>query len=205
MSTFLPEMTLFDAQGRRLYLDAREREAFWVAALEERPPQRVFSHLVHYTGCHPSEALELTPERILFNEQAIVFRTLKKRPFDKNGNRRKPHYRSVLVPARLINDLDLAFDVRQLLKNRRARAKPLWDMSRPSAWRMVKRVMARAGIEGPQATTKGMRHGVGVALAQAKTPATAIRDILGHADTKTTEIYTKAVGEELRNFVQETW
>ena len=205
MSTFLPEMALFDAQGRRLYLDAHEREAFWAAAIAERPPQRLFCHLVHYTGCRPSEALELTPARILFNEQAIVFRTLKKRPFDNQGNRRKPHYRAVPVPARLINDLDLAFDVRQLLKNKRTRAKPLWEMSRPSAWRLVKRVMARAGIKGPQTTTKGMRHAVGIALAQAKTPATAIRDILGHADTKTTEIYTKAVGEELRSFVQETW
>ena len=198
-------MSLFDPQGRRLYLDAREREAFWVAAMEERPPQRVFCHLVHYTGCRPSEALELTPQRILFNEQAIVFRTLKKRPFDQHGNQRKPHYRSVPVPERLINDLDLAFDVQQLLKHKRKRDKPLWDMSRPTAWRMVKRVMARAGIEGPQATTKRTRHAVGIALAQAKTHATAIRDILGHADTKTTEIYTKAVGEELRNFVEETW
>ena len=66
---------------------------------------------------------------------------------------------------------------KQLLKNKRERDKPLWNMSRPTAWRTVKRVMTRAGIEGPQATTKGFRHELGIALAQAKTPATAIRDI----------------------------
>lgn len=198
-------MSLFDPKGKRLYLNAQEREAFMKAAEEEEPQHMIFCHLVHFTGCRPSEGLELTPERILFGEKAIVFRTLKKREFDKNGNRRKPQYRSVPVPERLLSEVNLTFHVRKRLRNKRERNKPLWTMSRPTAWRMVKRVMDRAGIEGPQATTKGLRHGLGIALAQAKTPATVIRDVLGHYDTKTTEIYTKAVGEEMRGFVEETW
>lgn len=205
MANFLPEMTLLDPKGRRLYLDAKERENFVIAAQEESPAHRGFCRLVHYTGCRPSEGLALTPESILYNEQAIVFRTLKKREFDKNGERRRPQYRSMPVPERLIDEIDLTFDVKRRLNNKRQRGKPLWDMSRATAWRMVKRVMVRAGIDGPQATTKGLRHGFGIALAQKKTPATAIRDVLGHYDTKTTEIYTKAIGEELRHFVKETW
>ncbi|TQV85933.1 hypothetical protein [Aliikangiella coralliicola] len=47
------EMQLFDQDGNRLYLTAQEK------ALEER----LFCFLVHYTGCCPTEALELTAEK----------------------------------------------------------------------------------------------------------------------------------------------
>ena len=41
----------------------------------------------------------------------------------------------------------------------RQRDRLLWPWSRTTAWRDVKAVMAVAGIEGPQATPKGPRHG----------------------------------------------
>jgi len=43
---------------------------------------------------------------------------------------------------------------------------PLWTMSRPTAYRLVKWVMARAGIVGKQATGKGLRNGFGVAMSR---------------------------------------
>ena len=43
-------------------------------------------------------------------------------------------------------------------------------MSRPTAWRLIKRVMTRANIQGRQATGKGLRHGFGVAMVTAGRP-----------------------------------
>lgn len=65
--------------------------------------------------------------------------------------------------------------------------------------------MKRAGIEGKQATTKGFRHGFGIAMLQAGVPLHIVSDLLGHADTKTTEIYLQAIGEERRGLVMKAW
>lgn len=84
---------------------------------------------------------------------------------------------------------------------------PLWSMSRPTAYRLVKRVMDRAGIQGKQATGKGLRHGFGVAMVTAAKPVPIhiLAELMGHSDTKTTEIYLQVVGEEKRNIVTEAW
>ena len=158
MATYSPEMRLFDAEGGRLYVSADERARFLTAAAEESREHRVFCHLLHYTGCRPSEGLELTPQRVLLNENTIVFHTLKKRKYDSQGREKKPQYRHIPVPERLIEQLDLLFDLRCLINSKQSQNTPLWTMSRPTAWRMVKRVMARAGIKGPQATGKGLTH-----------------------------------------------
>lgn len=65
--------------------------------------------------------------------------------------------------------------------------------------------MSRAGIVGPMATSKGLRHGVGIAMVQKKVPITVVRDLLGHSDTKITEIYLQAIGEERREMVMHSW
>jgi integrase len=74
----------------------------------------VFCHVLHYTGCRISEALALTPSRqILIENKVIVFRTLKKRKQDRHGNPKDPEYRRVEVPEQLIENLDLAFDLKR--------------------------------------------------------------------------------------------
>ncbi|WXG55641.1 MAG: tyrosine-type recombinase/integrase [Candidatus Sedimenticola sp. (ex Thyasira tokunagai)] len=80
-------------------------------------------------------------------------------------------------------------------------------MSRSTAWRMVKRVMAKAGIEGKQATAKGLRHGFGIAMLSRKypLPINVLWDLMGHSDTKTTEIYLQAIGDEKRKLVMQAW
>ena len=153
-------MQLFDQDGNRLYLTAGERKLFLEAAKEEEPENRLFCFLVHFTGCRPTEALELTAERILIKEKEIVIRTIKKRKLDSLGNLKKPKYRHIPVPEELIDHLDFVFRVRQRQKKTAEAIKPLWGISRATSWRMVKRVMERAGISGKQATTKGLRHGL---------------------------------------------
>lgn len=202
-----PEMRLWDAEGRRLYLNADERGRFLDAAAHEAREDRVYCHVLHYSGCRPSEALELTARRVQLTEAELVFRTLKKRAHDRAGREKKPQYRAVPVPPRLIEDLDLVFDLRRVRRTGGALDKPLWPQHRATIWRMVKRVMARAGIEGPQASPKGLRHGFGIAmLAGAKPlPLNILRDLMGHADTKTTEIYLQAIGTEKRSLVMQAW
>ena len=144
---------LIDRQGHRLYLTAAERLAFLTAAAKAPRDVRSFCEVLHFTGCRISEALALTVKRVDLDGQALVFETLKKR--------RSGVYRAVPVPPRLLDTLDLVHGVREA---RKGRGDPLlWDWSRTTAWRHVKAIMKAAGIEGPHASPKGLRHGYGVA------------------------------------------
>jgi integrase len=167
----------------------------------------MFCHVLHYTGCRPTEALELVPERVLIDECSLVFRSLKKRKVDMRGRPKLPQFRTVPVPKMLIRHLDLVFDLKKAQKRGRDMDKPLWSMSRPTAYRMVKRVMDRAGIKGMQATGKGLRHGFGVAMVTAKKPLPlhVLSQLMGHSDSKTTEIYLQVVGQEKRQLVADAW
>ncbi|MCU7886171.1 MAG: site-specific integrase [Candidatus Thiodiazotropha sp. (ex Lucinoma annulata)] len=200
-------MRLFSPTGERLYLNAQEREHFLSSLDEEDPNNRMFCQLLHYTGCRPSEALELIPRRVLIDEVSIVYRSLKKRKVDSRGREKQPQYRTVPVPQFFIEHLDLVFDIRARQKRGIKVDEPLWSMSRPTAYRLVKRVMERAGIKGKQATGKGLRHGFGVAMVTAKKPLPlhVLSQLMGHSDTKTTEIYLQVVGEEKRQMVTDAW
>lgn len=65
--------------------------------------------------------------------------------------------------------------------------------------------MRAAGIEGKQATSRGLRHSMGVMLALNKTPANVIADILGHEYLSSTEIYMKILGEDRRKVISQVW
>ncbi len=80
-------------------------------------------------------------------------------------------------------------------------------MSRPTAYRLVKRVMNRANIKGKQATGKGIRHACGIALLSGSKPLPIyiLAQLMGHSSTKTTEIYLQAIGEEKRQLVLDAW
>lgn len=80
-------------------------------------------------------------------------------------------------------------------------------MSRPTAYRLVKRIMDRAGIKGKQSTGKGLRHGFGVAMVTAKKPLPlhVLSQLLGRSDSKATEIYLQVIGQEKRQLVADAW
>jgi integrase len=62
-----------------LYLTAQERERFLDAANHEDRQERMFCHVLHYTGCRPSEALELSPGRILMEDRNPVAKKAERR------------------------------------------------------------------------------------------------------------------------------
>jgi integrase/recombinase XerD len=59
----------------------------------------------------------LTGQRIDFERQAIIFRTLKKRKVSRKGEIKAPVFRQVPVPPDLTNSLDLLYDLTNLKKS----------------------------------------------------------------------------------------
>ena len=185
-------MQLYDAQGHRLYLTSSEREAFRQAAEQASREVRTYCHTLLYTGCRPSEALALTADRVDFQAQAITIESKKKRC--------PGLYRAVPVPGAFLDALDLVYGIRD-----RKIKDQLWPWSRKTAYTRVIEVMERAGIAGPQATPKGLRHGFGVACIEKQIPLHLVQRWLGHAQLTTTAIYANAVGEEERGIAARLW
>jgi integrase len=182
-------IALFDDTGGRKYVCGSELPRFLDAARRTDATTYVFCCLLAFTGCRLSEALALTPAQLDAETGRVVFRTLK---------RRRRIFRAVPVPAELMKALcrigrDGSLDT------------PLWHWCRQTAWRRVKSVMDTAGIAGPQATPKGLRHGFGVANAEGNVPMATTQKWLGHAKLETTAIYQQAVGREEHAFARRLW
>ena len=183
--------SLIGAAGRK-YITKSERDSFLKAASEADGHIRTLAETLVYTGCRISEALAVTAANVDVENHEIHFMTLK---------RRQPNiWRTVPVPRILIEHLDLAYSIRRRLARKQADdcTVQLWTISRATAWRNISRIMTAAGISGPQATPKGLRHGFGVAAVQAGIPLNLIQRWLGHASLETTSIYTQAIGHEER-------
>lgn len=120
---------------------------------------------------------------------------------------KKPEFRTVPVPKILIESLDYVFDIKKTYRKNRNLTTPFWSMSRTTAYRVVKRVMDRAKIQGKQATGKGLRHSFGIAMLSGPRPLPLhiLAQLMGHISTKTTEIYTQAIGDEKRKMVLDAW
>ena len=176
-----------DECGRRKYLNEGERSAFLTAADDFDPPSRALLYVLVYTGCRISEALALVPFQLDTDQLTITFRTLK---------RRRTVFRFVPVPPDLMH---------MLLALARPGAEQLWSLHRTTAWRLVKRAMGRAGIEGPMACCRGLRHGFGIRAASRSVPPNIIQRWMGHASLATTSIYLDAVGAEERAFAKRMW
>jgi len=189
------DMNLLDHQGHRKYLNASEREAFKSTALRSTREVRTFCHVLLYTGCRISEALALSVDRVDFEGGVLTLESLKKR---KTGI-----FRSVPVPPTLLDSLDMVHGLKKQKKKKKKQL--IWSWSRATASRKVAEVMKEAGIEGIQASPKGLRHGFGVACVEKHIPLNMIQKWLGHADMATTAIYVDAVGEEEQSIASRLW
>jgi integrase/recombinase XerD len=178
----------YDSAGRRKYLTEGEGKKFLKAAASFPPRDRLLCEAMFFLGCRVSEAIQLTPSHIDLGESVILIRCLKKRG--------KEVTRRILVPKRL---------AKELLSQGSPLDERLWPISRMTAWRIVKRAMAIAGITGVHAMPKGLRHGFGARAALAKLPLHLIQRYMGHSYSTTTAIYLDVVGEEERALVGRTW
>lgn len=177
---------LFTKDGQRKYTTRTERDAFIKAANDKRREVQTLCHVLAFTGCRVSEALNLTPAHIDAEAEVIIFDTLKQRG--------KTLTRAVPVPPSLLRDLELVHQLKK--QQKQGITAPLWDWSRIYAYKQVKEVMTLAGIEGAMASPKGLRHGFGVLSAETTRNPRLVMKWLGHRNLNTTLIYMDAVGAE---------
>lgn len=197
-------MRLHDPKGNRLYLNAEERAAFLAAARRQPVRDRTLCEVLHWTGCRPSELLEITPARVDFSGGTIAIRSLKKRR-DPSGQQ-KVVFRSVPVPAEFLDTLNTAHGIQEAQKSRRKAAMPIWDLSRVRVWQIVKRVMIEAGIpDAPHRSPKGLRHGFGINATVNGVPLHMVQKWMGHAQLSTTVIYADAIGKEEQHIAARMW
>ena len=182
--------SLYTRCGHRKYLNEAERQRFLVAATKQPLLTHLLCHTMFYTGCRISEALNLTTGSVLELEGVLLIRSLKKRDHTL--------IRQVPLPTGLISEL---INLNGSLSD----SALIWKWGRTWAWSQIKNTMAFAEIVGPQATPRGLRHSFGVHAIQRGVPLNLVQRWLGHADIKTTAIYTNAVGQEERSIAERMW
>lgn len=185
---------MIDEYGNRKYIDEREKVSFLDQSRLIEKERNLFCIVMAETGCRISEALNLRVKDIDISSKYIRFETLKKR---RNGI-----YRSVPVSSHVIKKIDKVFGIS---KGQLRSDDLLWPMGRMTAYRCVTQVMKAAGIVGIQACPRGLRHGFAVGALNAGVPITLVQRWLGHADLKTTAIYTQVLGAEERAIASRMW
>lgn len=197
-------MALYDLKGNRLYLNAEERAAFLAAARKKPARDRTLCETLHYTGCRPSELIEITPARIDLSSGTVTIRTLKKRK-DRSGAQ-KTVYRAVPVPPDYLDTLNTAHGIREAQKSRKLAHLPIWRLSRVRVWQIVKGIMVEAEVpDAPHRSPKGLRHGFGINAVVNGIPLHMLQKWMGHAQLSTTTIYANAVGKEENDIAAQMW
>lgn len=185
------ELMMFNDRGCRKYLTRGEIEGFIKASNKMPLSVSTFCLTIAYSGCRISEALALTPANIDFEAESLIVKCLKKRG--------KIVYRAIPLPAALLRLL------RRLIGQGGRADQRLWPWSRMTGYRRICEVMELAGITGEHASPKGLRHGFAVQAIQSDVPLTLVQRWLGHANLKTTAIYTAAMGAEERKLAERMW
>jgi hypothetical protein len=178
--------------GQRKYLTQTEADRFFTVSEMETISVHTFCWFITSTGCRISEALMISARSIDFEAGVAVIECLKKR--------RSGVFRAVPLPATLLEALKSHLQKGDIQGSDR-----LWPWSRMTGYRRITEVMRKAGIAGPWATPKGLRHAFGVRAVQSGAPLHMVQRWLGHADMKTTAIYAGAVGPEERELAARTW
>ena len=195
-----PTIQLYDIQGNRLYLTPQERDGFLHTASRQERPIRTFCSVMYYTGCRISEALQVTPRRVDFSDQVMVFESLKKG--------RRNVYRAVPIPPSLLDTLDMVHGLKEIQRRGKKQEldRRLWPWGRTTAWRHVTSVMKQSGImEGPHRVPKGLRHGYAINALNKGVQLNLVSKWMGHSKMETTAIYANAVGEEQQAIAARMW
>ncbi|CAH0496444.1 tyrosine-type recombinase/integrase [Novosphingobium sp. CECT 9465] len=190
------QQMIYGTNGQRKYLTNSERRSFLSAAARFEPETLTLCWVISATGCRISEALSLTASSIDRHDRMIIIECLKKR--------RRGVYRSVPVPAELIDLLQEVHDLGGHIGQGKEPVK-LWTFSRVTAYRRIRKVMESVDLNGSHAMPKGLRHCFGVAAIQSQVPLNMVQRWLGHADMRTTAIYAAAMGPEERNIARRMW
>ncbi|MFM9939865.1 MAG: tyrosine-type recombinase/integrase [Hyphomicrobiaceae bacterium] len=190
------EAGLYTNGGLRKYLNQSEQHRLISAASRLCVVKELFVLTLLWSGGRISEVLALTPLSFQIDEQVVGMRTLK---------RRRSVTREVPLPPDLLSRIQRVFGLRDRQCNPEQSSSRLWEMSRTTAWRIVKSTMRDAGLFGPSACPRGLRHSFGIATTQAGVPLTLVQRWLGHARVTTTAIYLDACGPEELALASRYW
>jgi integrase/recombinase XerD len=185
---------LYCLDGERKYLNRDERRRVLAATEKLDPEQSLFSLLLAWTGARVSEVLALTPKSFQVDASIVTILTLKRRKFCP---------REVPIPPSLMKRIEQHFSLRQLPST--SQSARLWGWHRVTAWRVVRRLMALAGVIGSRACPRGLRPAFGIATLQSGVPINLIQRWMGHARLKTTMIYMSVSGPEELSFARQFW
>lgn len=198
------DLGLHARHGNRLYLNAEERDLFLAAARRRPARDRTICKTLHYTGCRPSELIELTPGRIDLASCTVAIRCLKKRNLPSGDQ--KLVFRTVPVPAEFLDTLNTAHGIREAQQSQRLARKQIWPISRVRVWQIVKDVMVAAGVpDAPHRSPKGLRHGFGINATTNGVPLHMVQKWMGHAHPSTTTIYANAAGKVEAQIASRMW
>ena len=181
-------VSLYTQGGQRKYLTEHERQRFIDSAQSCERSIRLLCLVLLFSGCRISEALNLSAEHILKEDNGILIRSLKKRAIVS--------YRQIPLPPAIIDDL-CSLSVRQ--------PKRLFAWQRTQALYHIKSVMKQAGIDGIRGTARGLRHTFGTHGIRSGVPVTMLQRWLGHSKITTTVIYTQILGPEEYEIAKRMW
>ena len=185
------EWTVYSNDGQRKYLTKSEIESFLTTSKSHGGSIHSLCWILAVTGCRISEALSLGVHSIDFEAKQVIILCLKKR--------QKRVFRAIPLPMDLLKSLERWISSGVLSRDK------FWPISRMTAYRRVCEVMREAGLTGSYASPKGLRHGFAVRAVQSNVPLSLVQRWLGHADIKTTAIYTSAMGPEERELASRLW
>ncbi len=194
--TYQISLSPFGQQGERKYLNAQEYDAFYTCSEKLPLEKRLFCQLIYYTGARITEIYQLTPQRFDFSSKLVIVRSLKKRQDNI--------YRQIPIPENLMKAIFSFLNHERKTGNLKSDTERLWSFSPRTASRTVKKVMNDAGIEGVQASAKGLRHAFAV-HSVTEVPLTKVKKWMGHGHLSTTAIYLDVSGEEERKWAEKMW
>jgi len=196
-----PEQVIGHADARVLPVYVTRDEAHRTFAAATKTRDRLFAKTLWVTGARVSEAIEVRP--CDFDPAARVLRLhrLKKR---------RPVEAAISgLPEDYCPELQTYIE----LTRPRPRDR-LFAFTRFRGLRLVKALMARAGIEpvyrvGPNGRRADMkrhphawRHGFAINLIVQGKPLEAVKELLGHSSILTTHIYSRALAANTRPFME---
>lgn len=187
------EMRLYTKEAQRLYLNAAELKRFLAAANQAPPHIRRFALTLAYTGVRLTEARSLRYGAFQLEARVLSVQSLKKR--------RTGVTREVPVPR----SLKAAFDALQAPEDTLVWGAGHHLVPRSTAYRWIKRLMTEAGITGPKACPRGLRHAYGVSAIMAGVPLHMLQRWMGHARMETTAIYATVLGPEQLAVADRMW
>lgn len=188
----------------RLGALSAEEVAHLLAQIERATPagerDYLLLALLYDTGARIQELLNVTPHDFRFVSPAYV------RLVGKGSRERLCPVlpQTARLVTRFLQARGRALDEAQPLLQNRGGAR----LTRHGARYLLRKYLARAGVSMPSLTRTGisphtLRHAKGLHLLEAGVPLVTIKDFLGHADVRSTEMYVEATLEMKRKALEQ--